>query len=133
MEINGLGSPVPSVGAAGVHRAGGAAPQSQSVSQLVNQIAQQEQRAGGGGHGGGHGAKKTALDAIDDIAARSALKIQPRGKSVLDRMREIDEMQEAQAEQDERVGEKDPEARDGSREDDEPGDDGTAGEERPAS
>ena len=127
MRIDGVGGSPILPGSLGPAAPAAAPNSAQQITSLVNQaLIQEEQKGGGGGgHGGGHGSKKVALDAIDDIAARSTLNIQ-QNKTMLARMREIEKMQAELAAENENVGEKDADERERS-DDDEP--DGDAGEE----
>lgn len=115
MRIDGVGSqplPVPIVPASDPAAAGAT---NASVTSLVNQaLIEQQQRGGGGGGHGAHGAPKKALDAIDDIAARAAIKLE-RERSPLQRQREIDKLTAEFEAAAERVDEK-PKGRDGRRE-----------------
>jgi hypothetical protein len=128
MRIDGVGGSPILPGSLGPAAPAAAPNSAQQITSLVNQaLIQEEQKGGGGGgHGGGHGAKKVALDAIDDIAARSTLIIQ-QNKTMLARTREIEKMQAELAAENEKIGEKDAGEREPSG-DDEP--DGDAGEDQ---
>ena len=92
MRIDGLGSPgLPLAPISGGAAAGSAAPFNAAASAAALAIQQEEQKGGGGG-GHGHGVKKTALDSIDEIAARASVTIEQRKKTVLDRMADIEKM-----------------------------------------
>ena len=99
MQIDGLGSPgLPRAISAG----SGAAAQTPSDKAALLLAIQQEEQKGGGGGGGhaAHGIKKTALDTIDQIAARASLNIESRKKTVADRMKEIEQLKAEMAESD---------------------------------
>src|SRR5580698_824617 len=78
----------------------------QAQQSVMAQVLQQaEQHHGGGGGGGGHGHSKN-LKAIEDLAARATLRIEPREKTVIERMAEIERLKAAQKAAAEKVGEK---------------------------
>lgn len=62
------------------------------MASLLQQVAQDQTSGGHGGGGGGHAVKKTALDAIAQIAANTAAKPKPRARTVAERQAEIEKM-----------------------------------------
>jgi hypothetical protein len=109
VRIDGLGTPnLPLAPAPAAPAAANAQPFGTSASAAAAAQALQLQEEKSGGGGGGHGAKKSALNTIDEIAARASLNIEARKKTMLDRMREIEKMKAEMAAKDERVGEKEP-------------------------
>ncbi len=87
----------------------------QSVMAQALQQAEQH-KGGGGGGGGGHGHSK--MKAIEDLAARATLRIEPREKTVVERMAEIERMKALQKAAAEKVGAKsegDPDADEGKQ------------------
>lgn len=89
--------PVPAASQPALQPQGG-----QSIASALQQaIAQTEGGRGGGGGGGGHAVRKTALDAISQIAADSA-KPKVRTKSLAERQAEIERLKREQR------GERDP-------------------------
>jgi hypothetical protein len=113
VRIDGLGTPnLPIAPATAAGRAASAPPINTALAAAAQALQQEEQKGGGGG-GGGHGhAKKAALDSIDQIAARASLNIEERKRTMLERMREIEKLKAELAAEAEKVGEKDPDARD---------------------
>jgi len=91
--------------------------QQQNVAALA--LLQSEEHGGGGG---GHG-KKLNLKAIEDLAARASLQIEPRQKTPAERQAEIERLKQMQLAAAQQVGEKQPNGEGGQGRRQQPGQD----------